>query len=486
MQTPRFEQVSDFDAYAILEANSISVAFGEGKESESVKLCLFESRSISVSPVESVLLDAVCFGGGLCNALDWCPSKDADIEFLAVSCHSKNTERNFIGSIVNGAGILQIWEIESRCKAERSPVRLGMGLIHNGAVCYSLQWCPDPFPLLKECPSTFVATGLLAAALGNGNVEILAVPFPKEESIFLKLTPWVQITKEQLQGSIVSCLDWQPCAPHDLILLGCWNGNVSIWALPFADRAEPQHLLLNRLEQLALRRVFWFRPPSDENNPTRIYKTTFCTAGHSGHLRIWQCNDMGMRSLLDWTLSRMWILDADMSIDPLGLYVALEDATVRQLPLEMECFTDALDQTLFHVYSGQNRGAIHSVRCSSCNAVVAYAGEDGEIAVMTKENVGDSRYRKPHVCAGAMKYHSEKDVLQIITASEFRKIGGCYLGGTKFAAPKRPSAEQDPEVFESFEQQTIRCLSFSPNGNQTTWLAAGGITGCIRIIRIAE
>ena len=179
-------------------------------------------------------------------------------------------------------------------------------------------------------------------------------------------------------------------------------------------------------------------------------------------------------------------MDADVSGNPLCAFLALEDASVRQLPLEMEGFTNQLDQSVFHVYSGLNKGAIHAVCCSPCSALAAYGGEDGEIAVFTKENVGDTRYRKPHVCAGSMKYDAERDFIRVYTASQCKKIGGVYIGGAKFwfGKPKRQSQEED--TGEDFQHQTIQCLRFSPNGNETTWLAAGFVNGLIRVMRVTQ
>lgn len=491
MPTPRLEAVSDFDPRDVLETSSTAISYGATSDDLDA-LALFESRPVSVSATAegAYLLDCVLYGGGLCNTLDWCPVNSEEVseqEFLALSCHTKGHSRNRIGSVLNGSGVVQIWSIDAVCEEGRSPARLAMGLVHDGAVCWYLQWCPDPEKLIHDGDITRHSIGLLAMALGNGDVHITAVPQPSEGMCFVNVRPWVRITRTQLQGSIVSCLDWQPCVPHELLLLGCWDGTVSIWALPCQERQEAQHLLLHTIDYGALRRVVWMKPPPGANTTTDpLFRSHFCVVGHTGHLSIWSSHSMGLESLHDWTLSRMWLMDADVSNDPFSVYVALEDASLRQLPLEMEGFTDSLDQSVFHVYSGQNKGAIHTVRCSPCSSLVAYGGEDGEIAVFAKENVGDTRYRKPHVGAGAMKYNEETKVLHVITASEFQKIGGVYIGGPKFAASKPKASTTEPNLSSAFEYQTIQCLSFSPNGAEVTWLAAGGISGCIRIIRIQE
>jgi hypothetical protein len=42
----------------------------------------------------------------------------------------------------------------------------------------------------------------------------------------------MQLPCSAVGGSMASCCSWLPAAPHDQLLVGCWDGNVAIWQLP--------------------------------------------------------------------------------------------------------------------------------------------------------------------------------------------------------------------------------------------------------------
>ncbi len=485
------EVVADVDLFDLLESTSTPLSLSTNSDDTTTRIALFEALTIGIpeSSKDAFFRDGVLFGGGLCNTLDWCPLRQEERpirEFLALSCHAKNCRRHCIGTVVRGQGLIQIWTIEAELHQGRPAAQMALGIVHEGGICSCLQWCPDASLLMKDIPRTFSSLGLLAMALGNGDVQIVAVPEPNEERQLVHVEPWIRVSPFALSGSLVSCLDWHPAMPHDLLLMGSWNGSVTLWALPFQERGEAQLLLHHSIDSLALRRVVWLRPPPVQDAESdALIRHCFCSVGHSGHFTIWNRTNM-FQPLLDWTLTRWWLMDADVSGNPLSVFIALEDASIRQLPLEMSGFTNQLDQPVFHVYSGLNKGTIHAICCSPCSSLVSYGGEDGEIAVFAKENVGDTRYRKPHICAGAMKFDTETETLRVITASDFRKIGGVYIGGAKFASKKPKAEDSHADSGSAFEHQTVHCLRFSPNGQQTTWLAAGCANGCIRILRITE
>jgi hypothetical protein len=50
----------------------------------------------------------------------------------------------------------------------------------------------------------------------------------------LDLEPAAALVPEAMGGSLASCCQWCPSAPHDTLLVGCWDGHVCIWQLPTA------------------------------------------------------------------------------------------------------------------------------------------------------------------------------------------------------------------------------------------------------------
>lgn len=81
--------------------------------------------------------------------------------------------------------------------------------------------------------------GLLAAAQGNGHVSIFSIPDPAEalqqrgklrkgkghagsdsaETRLMNLAPCASAGPDALSGSLVSCIEWLPSHPHDLLLV---------------------------------------------------------------------------------------------------------------------------------------------------------------------------------------------------------------------------------------------------------------------------
>eukprot|EP00210_Caulerpa_lentillifera_P001248 g1204.t1 len=375
-------------------------------------------------------------------------------------------------------------------------MEMSLGLFHNSALCWDLQWCPDPQYL--STGSTTESIGLLGMALGDGQVQVVSVPVPKgtDGTRYVELDPVARIHPTDLSGSVVSCMDWLPIAPHDLLLLGSWDGSVFIWGLPCpnASRIEMQLLIKHQIDYLALRRVCWLRTNKYEvlriggvrkMDDLSVLRNYFCAVGHSGRFMLWDSLNL-FQPILDRSLSRTWLLDLAISGNPPSIFVAVEDASIRQLPLDVSCLGHVSDRALFHHYSGDNTGANLSICCSDNVSLTAYGGEDGEILVFPTENTGDTRYRKPHLCAGGIQYDPSVDEIKMLTASEVGKIGGAYIGGSVLKSKGIGNSEQKCIPVAETENQTIQCLKFSPNGGQTCWLAAGTIAGLIRLIRISK
>jgi hypothetical protein len=182
-----------------------------------------------------------------------------------------------------GPGVVQLWGVPSSTESQLLPGGLPQLLAllwHEGRVCWDLAWCPDPSAFIAvssnstgsskagEAAAAAAAAaqqavplqGLLAAVLGNGDVVVWAVPtitYLQElaedagvgvaavqqqqqqqdvqqpvQPLSLQLSPLMQLPCSAVGGSMGSCCSWLPAAPHDQLLVGCWDGNVAIWQLP--------------------------------------------------------------------------------------------------------------------------------------------------------------------------------------------------------------------------------------------------------------
>lgn len=55
----------------------------------------------------------------------------------------------------------------------------------------------------------------------------------------LHMKPWMTLSSQQIAGSIGSCCSWHPCAPHDKLLVSSWDGYVMMWRLPVVEGTLP-------------------------------------------------------------------------------------------------------------------------------------------------------------------------------------------------------------------------------------------------------
>lgn len=524
-----------------LNASSPKLCAGRVQPARDAKpLALFENLILIESRVEdegqgrSVIVDCTSYVGGLVWAVDWCPSlptpvpsrkeRDKDVsrseEFLAVSAHPKGVQSNKIGVPVSGRGLIQIWSVRQCSQPLGSnPIRPRLAIAHNGLVTWDVKWCPNPSAYVSNWspgPDCHSPIGVLAAALGDGSVEVYCVPNPEEvlgcsalrqggqnghangecalpvsssvsasnEPLVVALKPVVSIAGESMNCSIVSSIDWLPSFPNDLLLLGCWDGHVSIWQLPQCDGHSPQQLAYHRCEYLAIRRAVWLRTTSPPSAADSSHRNLFCTAGHSGKLVIWDAGDI-FYPVLSKALTRYWLLDVATSGDPLSIFVAVEDGVVRQIPLDVSCFSATQDSVCEYRYTGENEGAICTITCSTCNTLVAYAGEDGDIALFERENCPDARYRRPHFCAGAVR--QDGDVLRLITARDAGRTMNLFTGGSSYVDRKMADSVLTLKLPSNPEGEVcaLWCVKFSPNGGNTTWLASGGRAGILRLQRVS-
>lgn len=171
--------------------------------------------------------------------------------------------------------------------------------------------------------------GLLAAALGDGSMRVWAVPHPQTVArdqqqaggavhpVLLTVPPVAAITSAQLGGSMPCLVDWLPAAPHDLLLVGCWDGSVALLKLTPGQQPQPpaasgsggasssgggmgsrgmfglQLLSHFNADLLPLRALRWMPPAACRSATDMLHRHVFLTGGHEGTLRVWDIRRVG-------------------------------------------------------------------------------------------------------------------------------------------------------------------------------------------------
>lgn len=237
------------------------------------------------APAEATFaVDCVLYAGGPVWAVDWCPlPAPADaagplqtVETLAVATHPRSARRNPVNVAQQGPGVVQLWGMPSSTESVQIPgglPKLLALLWHEGRLAWDVKWCPDPSPFIHVSRSDaginssssssgsdpLPLQGLLAAALGNGDVVVWGVPSTQclldlakqqqqqqvaggaaDRALSLKLPFIWQMPAAAVGGSLCSCCSWLPSAPHDKLLVGCWDGNVVIWQLSLGTQGAPR------------------------------------------------------------------------------------------------------------------------------------------------------------------------------------------------------------------------------------------------------
>lgn len=256
------------------------------------------SNPQSKAETHDFAVDSVLYAGGPVWTLDWCPLATTEdgtsgplhtVETLALSTHPKRQRRNPIGLQHTGPGALQLWAVPSSVGNNLVPSglpRLLALLWHEGNLAWDVQWCPSPSAFIQPSSNTVgqdygdqssdmttavPLQGLLAAVLGSGDVMIWAVPTvqylldigPWEQqqdrqqqqqpmsALSLQLQPIMQLCCSAVGGSLASCCAWLPAPPHDQMLVGHWDGNVSIWKLQTsAGDGTAQHTMPRLYDQV--------------------------------------------------------------------------------------------------------------------------------------------------------------------------------------------------------------------------------------------
>jgi general transcription factor 3C polypeptide 2 len=503
--------------------------------------------------------------GGPIWALDWCPSTAPSSSsvtqdegpniregaqknqtavgdtsaFLAVGCHPKDEPLHRLGIATSGPNSIQIWELDSIAKAKNSSAaatkpRIAVAIGHNGGLTWHCKWCPS------EETSTAASTnsrnssvaeflprlGLLAAALGDGTVQVWSIPqvhtLPPCSSVYVATPPPVAfLSSRHLSGSLPSRVDWLPDRPHDLLLIGCWDGTVAIAKLDpenseylgtaaeqgngtdvaMMEAAASPGSIINttraarpvglRLlchfpaETQPLRAAKWLPAGEGSGSIDFANRFMFLTVGHEATIRVWDSRDQ-FSPLFYHQMTTATVLDAAFTTNPLGIMMAVEDATLRGLLLDShfvnEQLTPGSKPPVMFIWRSNNTGAIMTVATHPKGKHVAYAGEDGVVGLGRVVMSWHSRNRTDHVPLAAMKSEGgPTGVLRVFTRAELEQDdnGGVY---SKQNVRDRAEALRLGGGVVPDAAQIVHKVAWGPVGSDgAAWLAVGGASGLLRI-----
>lgn len=421
------------------------------------------------------------YTGGPCWALKWCPAKEGNTSYLAIGCHPDHSPRTLLNTVVNGPGILQIWAV-----SPRSPPFLALGIIHDGGLTWDVSWCPGAHKDAR--------LGLLAAALGDGGVRIWAVPTLSSASSHGEGQPMIHlpvvasIHEKHLSGSKPCIVDWLPAVPHDLLLIGCWDGSAVIVQLqpqpsmeyssePY-DRTPRQMSVIAHFpaEVVPLRSLKWIPPSVCSTSLDRAERHLFLSAGHEGCVKVWDYRQQ-FEPAFSQSLTTLTVLGAAWSTNPLGIIAALEDGNVRGIPLEPDggVRSDEPPRTSRPNHSlswrGEGRGALWGIDVHESSQLVAYGGEDGEVGVF---KVHFERSKSKHVAVGG--FQKTMLALRVRTADELASSKTLYHS-------KRGANGTRKELPDG--TQAIHRVAWGPACGESIWLAYAGAAGLLRTVLVS-
>jgi hypothetical protein len=510
--------------------------------------------------------DVLLHAGGPVWALDWCPAEvrvdegagagaaagpssssrppaaaaaaaePKCTQYLAVGCHPQDSPLHIIGRPLRGPNAVQIWEVHGLAgcsSADSVPLpRMALALAHDGGVTWHCRWCPDP--ALADAPGAAVPSGtlprlgLLAAALGDGSVQVWAVPHPGAvpppagagAPAVVRPLPVASLVAAQLGGSLPAVVDWLPSAPFDKLLVGCWDGSVAVLRLnpsaggPAAATAQAQWLaaagaaagaggaapelaaltppppppplgmdLLAHFpaDTLPLRAARWAPPGAPYLTLEDPHRLTFLTAGHEGAVKVWDARDQFQPAYAQ-QLSTTTVLDAAWTASPLGIVAAMEDGSARGALLGSRAIEEqigAAGKPLFGIaWRGANAGALWAVEVHPAGQVMAYAGEDGVVGLAPAEFKWDHRKRRAHLALGSMPVDELGRVCVYKQAHLELDNGGLYVDRVvERAAALAAAAGALPD-----RAQAVQRLAWAPGVSAAgaAWLAAGTGAGLVR------
>lgn len=230
---------------------SSSKSTTDGKdEAQTVRFTLFEcertpmttqterDRTTTTTTIES---DYVAYVGGSVWAMDWLergnggkdedaetPSADAGELFLALeartAAHHAHAMRDL--GACGGAGTMQIWKVDA--SGDTAP-RVHALLKHEGGCACDAKWAKGSTRDAEheKYLESLDAVGILAVALGDGRVEVWAVP--KTANCSVAIGPkvlFVGSAPKRLGAPL--CLDWNP-VKRGKLAAGFSSGEVVVW-----------------------------------------------------------------------------------------------------------------------------------------------------------------------------------------------------------------------------------------------------------------
>ena len=493
-------------------------------------------------PLARPAADSACFVGAAVWALDWCPrAPGCRDDYLALGTHAAGAGAQTLGRAASGPAALQLWRVPrppSSAAAQPPPAKkprgrppkaarataggaddaspsgsddeggdasssnlpaLSLLLTHGGACAWDVKWRPA-----AAAAATSASLGLLAAALGDGDVVVAAVPRPAAgaKATAAALRPaWRGRGGPACAraGGLPWTLDWHPSAPHARLLAGTTDGRVLLFDLTGCvdeaagrpDAALPQPPLLQLLPAagppLAVRSVCWA--------PAALgpaCAALLLSAGDDGSFTVWDARSpeapawrgRGAQSLLlsaAWTASpRAFVASADagrvlITSGVLGRAPeALRDATLRP----------GGQSVLRASPTGAAVWGLHAA-----GDVVAYCNADGELVAAELWLPQNGRVKAKRV------------VLASQTADAPR--GGGAGGAAAAAAPvtlrlRGAQAEEDQVAGDAEgalndfvidavtlpRQQALHRCRWATGSDRTRGLATAGAAGVLRILHV--
>ncbi|KAL6768669.1 hypothetical protein ACKKBF_B15720 [Auxenochlorella protothecoides x Auxenochlorella symbiontica] len=458
--------------------------------------------------------DVCLFVGGPVWALAWCPhslphgkhapgaAHEAAVDFLALACHPPGQPRHTIGAPASGPAAVQVWALPRPGarggKDTPLPPSLHCVLPHDGGVTWGLAWCPDPGACLLDAdpgsePGAPGRLGLLAACQGDGLVAVHAVPArPGPGPGPVAARARVACLNVAALGTLPSCLDWAPAAPHDTLLIGCWDGSALLLKLapsalgadgrsgPSAGAGGLRPLARYAADTLPLRGVSFFPPGEndDAGAPDPAARHTFAAAGQGGALTVWDARDP-LGPAYAQLLTSGCLLGLAWTADPRGLLVACDDGAVRGVLVDARalaqnaaCNGGKVNNSFS--WRGAGQGALWTLCVEPRLQLVAYGGEDGVVGVFVAGFQQDNRKRPAHHPVAGFQFR--EGALHVLDPGQLAASHGLYAGKSVERLPALKGRPFPPEA------QAVTRMAWHPNaGEKWGRLATGCWAGLVRV-----
>ena len=438
-------------------------------------------------------------GEGLAWTMDWSPVNERDgSSLLAVGCHppgSSDSLHELTELCTKKDAVIQIWKIQG--SGNGASVEPLVNVLHEGGVTWSVCWCPSPLASQGRL-------GLLAAVLGDGSVCIWEVPDLSNREgkgkgdLTCRVAPIAELPPHHVDGSIPCTVDWLPHAPHDLLLVGYRDGCVSIVQLADSTTSESRMLVKQYFpaEALTLTAAKWFPAQANEKDKVDVddgaERRTFVTCGHESVLNIWDARMEYTPRLSVKTACAYTIQDMAFTTSPLGIILAVEDASVRGLllganeidpqlksgrPPSLITFRGSLLGSLWAI----DTGAPSNLSAESQQSV-AYAGEDGIIGIMGNASYPYSTKKRKGADRALLRLELSGD-----SESTFKLSGGDKVpAGTLYAEKSKSVKDRTDKDTIPNAAHTIYSLRWSKespeNPRRGQWLAYGNASGIVHIV----